>query len=964
MAKTFAFRISLADMIRKLTCQYENPLDYVHNLVSELYERGRAFDISLTPEAIEIRTPAALGREFFDSAESAGVVSLSHLLPPTKAYETVEVASSHNRSLTIDASRNITVLHRAENPVDAQTQEMISSEGSSLQGTVSQGTTSQGTSLEGTIIRISRQQQDKKAIKEEESRLKLLYGGSDLDVSINGTSLRKNNPVSTDFQAQGFSGVIRYNPNSRGGIHYYSRGRYISSEPFANGIDISLYEHPFNTTITKSRVITRGRARQEYESLTRQLPGIVAGLLESGAVKELRRKSELSYQALLRSALIRYQDDAGILDIVRRNIIFSAWNYKYAPSMTLENVCNNSIELPYSEERIYRILTGQKRQFGQQKARPSRRKSLAIGLAILLVGVGSKSVNYHHESAVTVDETSAQTDAQATGQYSRSGSGFGLHDAAFDDSMTVGMDSITPRTITGYKISKIEKGKLSSGRSERVGALTKHQLMSALSTNVEGAPSGYVKEDAMNRVFMQNGKVYWGVDATTDGLNVQGIHVAVPTDISRVASGSSCPAVKLKAVEDYITGEFQYGAVDEEALKRYRNDLDAMINEKTVICSSANTYGALLLHELGFNKVHYVGGLLDGGFHAWLEVNLDGNWYNFDCTPISHDPDLNALVINSANASGGSPNIIIANNSSNGSNINGAGGPALPGSIGAGAEKQAEDWKKYARKKYAALPSYHSFGEQIWSIFHRPEGVRITPGGSGGSGTKQIYTGGPIQTGSQSESNGASHSSSSSNSGNSGGTTPRYAIDGKPCSFFRYYSSDPRFAVEDTVDAIRSGLSLPEAAADQIIEVIRDPSYIDFSLDGATDNDFAGLCFILLDLAIAGASIYYGARGAAITAGKIAQKASLKSRNPLDYVLNPERPYQVETVVVRDLLGVRNISSYEGDSIRYDARKKALYIPEVYFAAKSPVQIAQEALPLLPMPDKLRAAAMKRIYRV
>ena len=320
----FAFRISLVDMVRKLRYRYEQPVDYLDNFVSRLYTPGGEIGFELSEDHILLKSNHDLDPGFIEEIKGNGLLAISAIMPPVSDYQAVEILTN-DRRIGIDKKRNISI-----EPY--------------------------GMPKRGFTLDISRKTEDTIA---EVRRLKRLYSNSDLEIAINGAGLEKSKSNSHQFSEEGFSGEIFYNPYSRGELHFFSAGRYISSKLFLPGIDVLLYNHPFPATITKTRTITEGRMHDEYARLESLMPRIVLAYLKSDEAKNLRIGSEASFQTMLRSVLMRYSDDEAIASQARKEIIFADSSGRFNPKYSLEYISAHNIRLLSSQDRIiYRLFYG------------------------------------------------------------------------------------------------------------------------------------------------------------------------------------------------------------------------------------------------------------------------------------------------------------------------------------------------------------------------------------------------------------------------------------------------------------------------------------------------------------------------------------------------------------------------------------------------------------------------------
>lgn len=279
MAKKFAFGLSVVDMLRKTRYRYEQPIDYLAALTEQVYRPGASVQIEVLPEKLTVSSGSTIDDKFFEDVERGDVGTLASIMPPSSDFEHVEMRSG-NKALDIDAERNITA-SKVNTFVD-------------------------GTEI---VIRRSSSGAARQQLQEELARLFALYTGSDMGVMINGTEAASRGGYTFRFDGSELHGMIAYNPNSQGGLHFYHKGRYVSSEPLAPAVDISLHTHPFQPTITKSRIITQGQSSADYQRLQQFLPRLFVALLKSEHIQGLRQSSEASYRTLTAILLKKYPDN-------------------------------------------------------------------------------------------------------------------------------------------------------------------------------------------------------------------------------------------------------------------------------------------------------------------------------------------------------------------------------------------------------------------------------------------------------------------------------------------------------------------------------------------------------------------------------------------------------------------------------------------------------------------------------
>ena len=262
MTKSFAFGLSLVDLIRKLSYRYEHPIDYLAAISERLYSPAARLDIGIDASSIHLSSERELGPEFFDEISKGRLNAIASAIPPISDYATVEITSGR-WGLQIDQSRSIRIT-----PLE----DIIS-----------------GTRV---VIQRAGNEADK-----ENDRIIHLYSDSDLEVSLNGQEISPQGKFR--FQNGVYAGTIEYDPRSEGGLHIFYKGRRISTIPLTRAINVNLLSHPFEATITRSRV-KMGR-EGERELFDKVIPAAFIQYLNSEMVQEMKGKSLSSYQIITRA---------------------------------------------------------------------------------------------------------------------------------------------------------------------------------------------------------------------------------------------------------------------------------------------------------------------------------------------------------------------------------------------------------------------------------------------------------------------------------------------------------------------------------------------------------------------------------------------------------------------------------------------------------------------------------------
>jgi hypothetical protein len=433
VTKTFAFKVSLQDMIRKLRYRYEQPIDYLNNFVELLHAPGSPVDITITDKRIELHSPRVLDDVVMNNIREQKLLTITSLIPPSAEYHSIDLRTG-DLQVTIDAERHVATAH---------------------------------TNASGTHLVIERDGNEQ-VVNSDVSRLRRWHTNSDLATSINGESLQ--NEVGTMFEAGNIRGKIAYNPRSKGGLHFFKRGIYIASKPFASGIDVQLYNHDLETTVTRSRVITKGRGKAAFEKLEEAMPKILLGYLRSDEVTQLRATSEESYQTILRTVFERYHENPEIVAYARANIRFARADGSINTSKTLSSTGGLSL----AEQKLHAQLTGQ--QIKKKKILP-----YVATAAIALL------------SATSLDRVPVKN-----AQHS----------------------------------SPIDKTSITGQRHSGADFLTQNELASIINGS-SGGSVGYVRYDTSNFLYSENGQPIWADHAPFNELEVQGLDMPIPTELKQ-----------------------------------------------------------------------------------------------------------------------------------------------------------------------------------------------------------------------------------------------------------------------------------------------------------------------------------------------------------------------------------------------------------------------------------------------
>ncbi len=568
MSLRFAFRVSIRDWIRKLSHAYEVPIDFVDNLVGAMYRPGAKINIKLDDTRIYIKSDATIDDIVFEHIAQGSLTTLVSFIPPSKDFGRMEIVSGSNY-LEVDPQRNFAV------------KDVLPEQGTCVV-------------IERTNARYG-----------DEKRLRNLYKNSDIDVTLNGEAVDRFDdffPLETPSQ----TGAVVYNPMSTGGITYFVKGRMVSKVPFIRGIDVMLYRHDAPITITKSKVITGGKGKASFDALQAAIPEMMADFLKSEYVDKLRRKSEGSYQSVLRSIYSKLGENPVIAEIVRENIQFIGNDGDLHPNYSIDYVREHPSSIGFREERkLYTELTGE--ELEERVSPPRQKKGFGFGRVIIAASL----VTLIAGGAMVYSSFSPENRVEVAAQQS----------------------GVSPQAISVMLPSSLENV-ISGG-----DYMSRDDLAKALIA--EKDQSGYLRDTTSNRVSLKNGNIVWDTVEPSDKL-VSNVHIPLPPDLIRVSSSSDDE--KIAAVNRFMQFYFLYGEISPQTGKKYQNMFDAMIEMRRAICSNANSMAAVFLEDLDVKNIRYAVGTMDGIGHAWLEVNKDGTWKIVDFTPLKMDPSLHKRI--------------------------------------------------------------------------------------------------------------------------------------------------------------------------------------------------------------------------------------------------------------------------------------------------------------------------------
>lgn len=180
--------------------------------------------------------------------------------------------------------------------------------------------------------------------------------------------------------------------------------------------------------------------------------------------------------------------------------------------------------------------------------------------------------------------------------------------------------------------------------------------LATILANLKGDQSGYRRTDTSNLLELVNGIPVWKDAAPYDELQVKGIKVALPNELSGISAQDSFEG-RIRAVSDYIQANFEYGTVPKKVGKKYADKIAATVAEKMAVCTGGNTLAAIYLSELGVNQVRAATGTLEGNPHMWLEIKEGANWVTQDFTPSVMNLELSQAVSSIKRKSASGPSL-------------------------------------------------------------------------------------------------------------------------------------------------------------------------------------------------------------------------------------------------------------------------------------------------------------------
>lgn len=549
MTRIHAFQqVSLPDMARKMGSRHEHPIDYVVNLIGKGYLSGISVDISITPDGIDVKSTGTIDDKLFEEARSSNPLALLDIIPPTAEFSTVEIESGSKRIR-----------------IGRQT-------GGDGEKIAVEETTG---ALEGTLLRID----TSKSFSMAEGRLRQLFAGSDIQVTLNSEPLNNTGAHRYEFKTEGIRGSIEYSPNESGGLSFFENGRHIQTFPLIPGVNIRLYEHGLQSTITKSRIMAGGEGKGRYEEILKELPRVLAGMLKSGYAGSLRQKSLVTLAEVIMNA---YPADREIAEIYAqineppKIVARVAESQKDGMTAQAPEIYNGAIA-PQAD----------KAGFVKKMKIPFKEGLAAAALAAILLATQADSVKIVSNSTAAPQYAGQLAQQEGAGQ------------PAFEAA------SATYMTNDELAAGLMQPKNLSAG-------------------------DGYARVRTGNKLSIVDGKFRWA-STGMDGSFESRVGAELPDELSGLGNNAS-PKEKVKAVAKYLSG-FRYGTISPDDAFGYKNIINALQDKKIAYCETANEYAAALLAAVGVNNIRIAEGYLNGTGHLWLEINDEEEWKVLDFTP-------------------------------------------------------------------------------------------------------------------------------------------------------------------------------------------------------------------------------------------------------------------------------------------------------------------------------------------
>ncbi|MEA3430690.1 MAG: transglutaminase domain-containing protein [Nanoarchaeota archaeon] len=193
-------------------------------------------------------------------------------------------------------------------------------------------------------------------------------------------------------------------------------------------------------------------------------------------------------------------------------------------------------------------------------------------------------------------------------------------------------------------VKKLNLKRASSTRSYPETMDWKHSLRSSTREDIASVINSHVDflkpEYSKSETFTNLNGPTWEYD--TGELQVSKT-TPLPEEISKKVNDKSSLEQKLWEVFNHIK-KFEYDAVTSEDVAKHGGILEAIIGEKKAKCDQANTLAAHYLNQLGVKNIRYAKGESHGVPHAWLEVEMKGDWYVADYTPDNINPELEEML--------------------------------------------------------------------------------------------------------------------------------------------------------------------------------------------------------------------------------------------------------------------------------------------------------------------------------
>ena len=114
MTKIPAFKLSIENMIRKLRYNYEEPIDFLCNIMDQMYDAKGNLEIRVGDDShglnqtnyLHIHSNTSLDKNFLEEVRGEDVLALANIIPPSTDFESLEICSD-NYHIKINGGNDI-----------------------------------------------------------------------------------------------------------------------------------------------------------------------------------------------------------------------------------------------------------------------------------------------------------------------------------------------------------------------------------------------------------------------------------------------------------------------------------------------------------------------------------------------------------------------------------------------------------------------------------------------------------------------------------------------------------------------------------------------------------------------------------------------------------------------------------------------------------------------------------------